>query len=68
MPPVSAGYASICKHSPAGKGALVNHCGSGILEACVLVRSTEPWSQSRLHYIMGAAGSGAEQNSDGAIA
>ena len=41
---MSAGSGTICKHIPEGRGDLVNHCGSGVLEACVLVRSTEPWS------------------------
>ena len=46
--PVSAGYATICKHSLVGGEDLVHHCDSGVLEASVLVRSVElyPYVQS----------------------
>ena len=44
---MSAGYTTIGKHSPEERGGLVNHCVSGVLEACALVRSTELWSYIR---------------------
>ena len=39
--PVSAGYATICQRSLVGRGELVHHCDSGVLEASMRVRSVE---------------------------
>ena len=39
--PVSAGYATVCKHSLVGGEDLVHHYDSGVLEASMPVRSVE---------------------------
>ena len=39
--PVSAGYATVCTHSPVGGEELVHHYDSGVLEVSMPVRSVE---------------------------
>ena len=39
--PVSAGYATVCKHSLVGGEELVHHYDSGVLEASMPVCSVE---------------------------